>query len=117
MLMRTAIIVGTAALCVNAVRAQGQQFEGVITLSAPGMLDGAKMFYKGTRARMERRGNLGTLLLDGNGRIIRLIDARRQYFVMGSRKGVPQRSPQFEPLGKQETIAGLTCSVYRTRDP
>jgi len=117
MLMRIAIIVGAAALCVNAARAHGQQFEGVITLSAPGMLDGAKMFYKGTRARMERPGNLGTLLIDGSGRIVRLIDARHQYFVMGNRTGAPQRSPKFESLGKQETVAGLPCSDYRTRDP
>src|SRR5215467_7405297 len=117
MLMRHAVLLGTAALCATAAGAQAPQFEGVITLSAPGMLDGAKLFYKGSRARMERRGSLGTLLLDGSGRIIRLIDARHQYFIMGSRTGVPQRSPKFEPLGKQETIAGLTCSFYHTRDP
>lgn len=118
-MMRLATILGAAAalFLANAARARGQQFEGVITLSAPGMLDGAKMYFKGTRARMERRGQLGTLIIDANGRIVRLIDARRQYFVMSNRTRVPQRSPKFEPIGKQETIAGLSCSYYRTRDP
>jgi len=116
--MRLAITLGAAALFLASVaHAQEPSFEGVITLAAPGMLDGAKLFFKGSRARMERRGALGTLLLDSHGRIVRLIDARHQYFVMASRLQARQRTPRFEALGKQETVAGLSCSYYRTRDP
>jgi hypothetical protein len=115
--MRLTIALGAAALIhASVARAQGQPFEGVITLSSPGMTGGMKLFYKGTRARMER-GGLGTFLIDAEGRLVRLVDARRQYFVMANRNRVPQRSPKFEATGKVETIAGLSCADYRVHDP
>jgi hypothetical protein len=104
--------------------AQGA-FEGVITATT--IDDGARsqqiqqiMHFKGARSRIEMNfdGERGTIIRDGNGRLLSLIDETRQYMVFPELSDDDDDdAPRFVATGQSETVAGYSCQYYRIEDP
>jgi hypothetical protein len=100
--------------------AQGA-FEGVITATT--IDDGARneqiMHFKGPRSRIEMNfdGERGTIIRDGNGRLLSLIDETRQYMLFPELSDDDDDASRFVATGQSETVAGYSCQYYRIEDP
>lgn len=102
-----------------AVTAQGA-FEGVVTAVSisDGERDELVLRIKGSQWRldMDIDGDRGAILRDRNGRVMSLIEETRQFHLFPSDPDDDQIM-EFVPLGRNETVAGYSCTYHRIRDP
>jgi hypothetical protein len=119
--MRFSALLGAglmAGLFAADAEAQGA-FEGIITFSGrtAGAANPGAVYVKGGRVRMERPGSRGEwLIIDEAGREIAVSESRRQYVVFGTKAHESDAAATFEPMGKNEVIAGYPCTYYRVHD-
>ncbi len=116
-------VIAPLALTALATLPVAAQFEGTVTYAVGARQTPMTQTMKGSRVRTEmqgERGGRGAMIMDMSAQTMTMVmDEQKMYMKMDLKERMEDmdkgehKMPKITDMGKTETIAGRTCSVYR----